>query len=335
MGVPIASFIGLTVLILDGKTAIEGAQNGLEVCFHTVIPSLFPFIFLSSLLTGSLTGGTLIHSNPLRRLFRIPNGSEAILLTGLLGGYPIGAKCVNEALINGQLSPNDAERMTVFCNAAGPAFLFGMAANLFEQRWIPWCLWCIHLFSALCIARLLPGDVHYFHPNGKSFTFNVTRRFRQSIQSMAEICGWIILSRIVISILLKWCLWCLPHGLQIGIIGIMELSNGCIFLYQIENSGLRLILCSMFLGFGGMCVALQTFSTANSISCRKYLTGKMMQGMISFVLSYMIQRFTLPRDQRISMGWLSLGGIVAVLVILWFFAVKRKKSSGILETVGV
>ena len=97
MGVPIASFIGLTVLILDGKTAIEGAHNGLEVCFHTVIPSLFPFIFLSSLLTGSLTGGTLIHSNPLRRLFRIPNGSEAILLTGLLGGYPIGAKCVNEA----------------------------------------------------------------------------------------------------------------------------------------------------------------------------------------------------------------------------------------------
>ena len=60
-----------------------------------------------------------------------------------------------------------------------------------------------------------------------------------------------------------------------------------------------------------------------------------MQGLISFVLSYMIQRFTLPRDQRISMGWLSLGGIVAVLVILWFFAVKRKKSSGILETVGV
>ena len=40
----------LAMLILDSRTAIEGAKIGLETSLQTVLPSLFPFLFLSSLL---------------------------------------------------------------------------------------------------------------------------------------------------------------------------------------------------------------------------------------------------------------------------------------------
>ena len=47
---------GILLLILDGKTAISGASEGLQLCIRSVIPSLFPFFVLSNLLTGTLLG---------------------------------------------------------------------------------------------------------------------------------------------------------------------------------------------------------------------------------------------------------------------------------------
>ena len=46
----------MLALILDGRTAIDGARQGIELCLRTVIPSLFPFFVLSILLTSSLLG---------------------------------------------------------------------------------------------------------------------------------------------------------------------------------------------------------------------------------------------------------------------------------------
>ena len=45
--VSLAAAAGILVLILDSRTALAGAAQGLSLCLKTVIPSLFPFIFLS------------------------------------------------------------------------------------------------------------------------------------------------------------------------------------------------------------------------------------------------------------------------------------------------
>ena len=97
----------MLVLILDGQTAMAGAAEGLALCMKTLIPSLFPFFLLSAMLTSSLSGGGL-------------------LLTGLLGGYPLGAANAARAYRARQLDRAEAERMAVLCNCAGPSFLFGV-----------------------------------------------------------------------------------------------------------------------------------------------------------------------------------------------------------------
>ena len=84
----IFSCMGILVLILDGKTALAGAMAGMELCMKTVIPSLFPFLFLCSLLTNSLWGlqGRCIaqyHQNiPLQdaELCRRGHGDPAVAL---------------------------------------------------------------------------------------------------------------------------------------------------------------------------------------------------------------------------------------------------------------
>ena len=331
----IPAAFGLIVLILDSRTAIEGAQAGLETCLKTVLPSLFPFLFLSSLLTSSLLSANLKHSRFICRLYRIPSGSEVILLTGLLGGYPVGAKCIAEAVANGQLSHDDGKRMLIFCNAAGPAFLFGITGSIFPQRWVPWCLWALHIFSGFCIARLLPSSPGSFISSQPKPNIRITQRLRQSVQLMSEISGWIILMRIVIAFADKWLFGYLPTPFQLLATGLLELSNGCIALSKITNTGFRFILCSVFLGFGGLCVALQTGSAANIISQRMYLPGKLIQALISFLSAYIVQYIFWGAEEKVKLPWLFLSLLIIFTCIFIYYRFLIKKSCGILEHVGV
>ena len=93
----IGGCIGLLVLILDAKTALQGARQGVELCLKTVIPSLFPFFVLSILLTSSLLGSRIPLLRPLGRLCGVPKGAESLLIPAFLGGYPVGAQSVPEA----------------------------------------------------------------------------------------------------------------------------------------------------------------------------------------------------------------------------------------------
>ena len=87
---------GMVVLILDSRTALMGASEGVALCLKTVIPSLFPFFILSGILSGSLMGLEFPILRPIGRVLGMPNGSEMLLVSGFLGGYPVGAKAVRD-----------------------------------------------------------------------------------------------------------------------------------------------------------------------------------------------------------------------------------------------
>lgn len=276
---------GMLVFILDGKTALAGAQMGLDLCIRTVIPSLFPFFLLSIHMTASFSGHTYAVFRPLERILGMPSGSGIILIPGFLGGYPAGAQCVASAYARGSLAKKDAEQMLHFCSNAGPAFLFGMVSSVFPHPSYGLLLWAIHVGSA-GLTAILTSDV----PSGNACIAekkepSLSKSMDDSIHIMAVVCGWIILFRVLIGVLEKWFLWMLPTTLQVIAAGLLELSNGCIELQRISDPDLRFIVCSCLLAFGGMCVTMQTGSAIKGLSITPYLKGKLIQTMISFVLS--------------------------------------------------
>lgn len=277
--------LGILILILDGKTALSGAQTGIDLCIKTVIPSLFPFFLLSILLTGTLSGISLPILRPLGRLCSIPQGTEAILLTGLLGGYPAGAQALSSAYRMGQLRKEDADRMLAFCNNAGPAFLFGMVSAMFSDKAAAFQLWGIHIASALLTALLLPTSCFRTGKPGAGNATTLVGAMRTAISVMATVCGWVILFRVLLAFLDRWFLWLLPTALQVTLSGLLELSNGCCELYRISNPDLRFVVCSGLLAWGGLCVALQTSSAAEGLSMMSYLKGKCLQTSFSLILS--------------------------------------------------
>lgn len=278
--------IGMLTLILDGKTASNGAQTGIQICLNTVVPSLFPFFLLAMLLISSFSGGLFPSIPLLSKIMSIPQGTEFLVLSGFLGGYPVGAQCVASAFRAGILSRKQSSRMLSFCNNAGPAFLFGMVASFFPERKYAWALWGIHIVSAIFVALLFPADRTDIAEKKNQQPTSVSDALQASIRVMGTVCGWVILFRVLISFLEKWILWIFPSELRVLLIGLLELSNGCCELATIPDITIRFVICSCMLAFGGICVTFQTISVTKGIPLQHYFRGKLLQTFISFVLSW-------------------------------------------------
>lgn len=274
----------MLVLILDAKTALSGAKEGVELCLWTVIPALFPFFVASNLLSGNLNARFL---RPLGKLLRLPQGAEPILLAGFLGGYPVGAKCIADAVSSGSLTREDGRRMLGFCSNAGPAFIFGVVANQLGGWKVAALLWGSHILSALVVGVLLPSSP-VTHP--VRIAKMQADPLQSSLRAIGSVCGWVVLMRVVIAVGDRWIGWLLPRNWQIALSGLLELTNGCCMLRKIENPSLRMLLCTIFLNFGGLCVLMQTASVADSCGLGYYFPGKVMQTCFGILLITAWQR---------------------------------------------
>lgn len=276
---------GLLVLIFDSQLALESARSGLELCTKTVIPSLFPFFVLSILLTNSLKDCVFYPVQAFARVLGIPAAAASVLIPSILGGYPVGAKCIGDLYVQNQIRKEEAERMLAFCSNAGPSFLFGMLSAFFPERKMVWILWFIHLFSAFLTAAAIPYGKSAQREEQPEKIVPQKPIILSAATSMALVCCWVILFRIIIAFLNNWFLWILPRWTQVFLMGILEIINGCCELLQIPDVGLRFILCACMLSFGGLCVVFQTATVTKGLSIGSYIKGKIMQTVFSLLLS--------------------------------------------------
>ena len=145
----------LAILLLrQAETAAQAVRDGVQLCLTSVIPALFPFFAVSSLLValGAASAAGRALARPFRQLFRCGGAGCAALLLGLVGGYPVGARTAAELVRRGELSPAEGARLLTFCNNAGPAFAIGVAGvSVFGSARTGVWLYLLH-----CAAALLP-----------------------------------------------------------------------------------------------------------------------------------------------------------------------------------
>ena len=93
-------------LVLWPEMSMEAMRDGLKLCGNVIIPSLFPFFVLSSVVVelgmsrylGKLLEPVMVP------LFRVNGNCAAALALGFVGGYPVGARTAIEIYQNGQCS---------------------------------------------------------------------------------------------------------------------------------------------------------------------------------------------------------------------------------------
>lgn len=276
----------MLLLILDSRCAAQSAADALELCLKTVIPSLFPMFVLSGLLVSSLKGNGGKFQSVLERWLGIPAGGGMLFLLGIVGGFPVGAQCIAQAVEAGSLSRPDGEKMLGFCNNCSPAFLFGIAGSVLASPRDALYLFLIQLEAALLLARFTDFhenyDVHF-----SADSISLPEAVNRAIRSMGTVCAWVVLAGVVTGFLRRWIFPLLPVPMPQLLTGLLEITGGILGLTALTEMNLRFLLCAGFVCFGGISVWLQIHALVSprGLSTAICFRQKCIQGLLGVVIA--------------------------------------------------
>ena len=152
----ILALFSLLFMIFHAGLVTKGAAAGLLLWYSAVVPALFPFMVLSSILSAS--GGISWLMQPFTVVFRFCGLSADgwyVLLTGL----PMGAKTCADFLAERRLSSSEAKFLFALCNHPSPMFLAGFVYPMFAAQ-LP--LFCF-VFAIYTPLLLLAIPAHFIY----------------------------------------------------------------------------------------------------------------------------------------------------------------------------
>ena len=305
-----AAFVAL--LCVPGAVS-AAVTDGLRLSVSVLIPSLFPFFICINLTNAlGLTGILARTFTPImRKMFHVSGAGCSAVICGAIGGYPSGAQCVASLYRTDQLSRAEAEYLLLFCNNAGPAFLFGaVGAVLGIGTRGCLLLWGIHLLSALIIGLLnrpsaLP-DAACPSAARESSSGAFVNAVRNAGQAVFQITMFVAAFSVLTRLLTMAAARILPDGACTVLTGMLELSGGIAALTGLPVAQRwKLVLASFFLGFGGLCVWMQTKAVLApaGLSSRGMLPAKLAQGLLAALMTYFLAPL-LPEMAAASAGML-------------------------------
>ena len=310
-------FILMLFCILFPEAMVNSTKNSLLLWWKIILPSLFPFMILSNLITKTAIPkifGKLLE--PIMQfIFRLPGISALAVFLGMVGGYPVGAKITADLRKENKISKNTANSLIKFTNNSGPLFISGaIGIGLYNNVKIGTLLLITHYISALVVGFLLKNSKETSSKNNpigfEIITFSnlgqtLNEAIKSAVTSVVSVGGFIILFSIISTILLEtgiislisnFIFPTLNKNVSYGIIsGLLEVTNG---VNLISTTALplnqKLVLTATLVGFGGFSIHAQTLGviakTDIKISC--YLIGKTLQGIIAGILTYLALVYT-------------------------------------------
>lgn len=309
-------------LLLYPQESMEAARTGLELCGNVIIPSLFPFFVLSSLVVELGLAGYLgrLLEGVMRPLFNVSGACASAFALGFIGGYPVGAKTAISLYQNGMCSKVEAERLLAFCNNSGPAFILGVVgAGVFASSRIGVLLCLAHAMASVCIGvlfRFYGGKAERGKRRRREmpprfqaqrFTAAFTGAVKNSFLSTLNICAFVIFFTVVIQMLvtsgflpgLAQVLGTVlapfgmtPEWARRLLTGLVEISSG---VWTLSGEGTlrgRLTMAAFILGWAGISVHCQVLSFLgdSGLSPRTYLLGKLLHGGLAALFTAALAR---------------------------------------------
>ncbi len=349
--------LGMSLLFYAGQVA-DAVADALTVCASVLIPALFPFMAFSVFVVRSGLSDTLsrFFAPVTRALFGLPGCTAATILTSFLGGYPAGARGIRALLDTGQITPREAERMTGFCVCAGPAFVISAVG----ARMLGSAALGVLLYAAQILAALAIGVAGRFgHKNEQNIPTPPSARVRpalsdaliasvdDAVRGMIAMCGLVCLCGALFAILsatgavsaLIDFLRTLGLGSAAAVLPslVLEVTDACRAAAHAES--VPAVFCALALGWGGLCVHLQVFSSLGTILAKgRFYALRMMQTALSALFTLVLlllfpqntaqQAFsTFPRTPLAETGQNGLAGAIALMAMAVVFLLSTSSKS--------
>ena len=130
-------FLLLCICILThAQISLAYAALGLELWFQKMIPTLLPFMIISGIMIRmKLTEKVAMIAYPvIGPLYKIHKNVCYAMLMGFLGGFPMGARVVDDLYLRQMITKREAEFLLAFCNNIGPVYFCSFALPLLKRE---------------------------------------------------------------------------------------------------------------------------------------------------------------------------------------------------------
>lgn len=286
-----AVIIAAMIFFLIDPARYGGAvSEGVSLWAVCVLPAVFPFLFLTALLTRLPLFGRFAKTvSPLAKgLFRVSGAGGCAAVMAALSGYPVGARCVLDLYENGLVKGKESFRLACLSTTSGPMFLIGtVGGGMLQSPLLGVLLLVCHFAAVWTVSFFLrfTGEKNeappvYIKPQGGLY-----ESLYSSVISVLCVGGSIALfyafGQMACDVLR------LSPALEGWVRGVLEMTSGCKLLAQ-ERTPLSLAGCAFFVTFGGLCVLVQQFAFLSraGVKAAPFLLVKFIQGILAGILMF-------------------------------------------------
>ncbi len=303
-----ALFLFLSVILAIGKDYSGAVIDGLKLWLFSVVPSLFPYFFITAILSSlKITGkATRMFSPLMKRVFRLNGAVSYVFFMSFISGYPVGAKLTAELYERGVISEVEATRASALCSTSSPMFMLGTVGSLMFNS----PTFGLGLFICHFLAVLLVGVIFSFYKRKEkptdfrmSFSANsVDNLLYESAYSSVISCltvgGLITLFYLFTEVLLSLNVLTPVTSLLTPVLGGESRSNGLVLgLFECTRGlkelsmggtgGLALPIACFICSFGGLSVIMQSiaFLKQAKIKTATFVSSKLLSAVLAFILA--------------------------------------------------
>ncbi len=287
--ITVLTIILLIMIIISPDVCINGASKGVLVCGNIIVPSLFPFsVFVLFLLNCNIIEKMTFIERFSLKVFNQTADMFFIMLFSMLGGYPIGARLINELYKNHKLSKTDAHIMQCYCVNAGPAFIaVAIGQGILHSKKAGFLMLTSHIIASIVIALIFKGKIKhqttYFKTSYKSHE-SISDIFvnstAQAASAVLSICSFVILFSVITAYF---------NALSVRFALFKTLSILCEVTTSVSNIK-NIYLISFLLGFSGFAVWFQVLSCSKDcgVNLPLFSLSRILHGTISSLIMFIL-----------------------------------------------
>ena len=311
--------VSIFFFISNLSSCIDAALVGLNLVIKTILPTIFPFSVICNLLISY--DGINLYSKILGPLIckplRLSKVCSFPIVASMISGYPLGCKYCCDLYSNDLISRKEFIRLLNIASNASPMFIIGsIGVTIFGNVKLGFILLIANYLSPIIVGILTIRNVDKMNVSkripSKPSAVNLGSALKSALENgitvTLQIGAFIILFSIIMSIIKNNAyisiifssieeLLNLPNYSLYGVfLGSIEFTNGCKLISTTTLSlPLQLSIVSFICSFSGLSVIAQisSFTSEYNISLKKYTFYKILQGIISFIITYFISSLIL------------------------------------------
>lgn len=311
----ITIFITLFIIlfIINLNTCMQSTFTGLNLVIKAILPTIFPFSVICNLIIHY--DGISFYSNILGPIIckplKLSNCSSFPIVASLLCGYPLGCKYCCDLYELGYISKEEYLRLLNIASNASPIFLIGsVGAAMLGNIKYGFILLLGNYLAPLIIGFFTKKNTHEFNNSNEyplktdgSYNFGIIIKtsIENAINTTLQVGAFVIIFSIIIGIIknnsliniifnnVEKLLSLSPNSLYGIFLGSIEYTNGCKILTSISSSIIfKLSAISFICSFSGLSIIgqISSFTGKFNVSLKKYSFIKFIQGIISFIITF-------------------------------------------------